>query len=974
MKNLLNSKWIYLINTLPIIILLFLAYGEFSIIKSLLKEESINLWKTFGFSLISLGIINVIYVTYLTLSNKKVSILYNFISIIAHIIFIYMYLFYSGKIIPFSIPRWMISNSLIIYVITFLMPTIAYSLFSLVIHYTPKEKEYNIGKNILYLVLIPFGCYLSSIISDLIPSWLINDYTIHIIIPFYIIATFLFLFFLIRIVLIISSKRSDRWKEYKLVLRILFFILLPLFGLAVNNGDIKNLGFGKGIFGDFSNIWFYIIAVINGVLLCLPNKENKLYRFLLFIGRSITFSYTFYFFIVFLPFLPLSTIAIIVIGLGFLMLTPLVIFTFHINQLFKDFIYLKNYFSKNLISIISILSFLTIPIIITFSYLNHKKVLTETLDYIYNPDYSKRYSIDKKSLEKTIKTIKSHKRKSFEFIFSSKQPYLSTYFKYLVLDNLTLSNEKINKIEAVFFKKELYNYNSGIIRNKNVEITDIKTKSTYDKSQDVWKTWVNFEITNKNKKSRDSEYYTIINLPTSCWISDYYLHIGDRKEMGILAEKKSAMWVFSQIRNYRKDPGILHYTTGNKVKFRIFPFLPKEVKKTGIEFLHKEPMQLTIDGNIINLGNKDQIQKDASFEDENIIYVSKNKKETLKKVKRQPYFHFLIDISEGKENNFDRYNKQIQKIKEDNPKLSKNSKYSFVNTYTNTFPSKIDLEKALKEQKYEGGFYLDRAIKRTLINSYKKNKSSFPIIIVVTDSIQEAILDKDFSDLKITFPENNFFFNINKKAELDAYSLIINPKKQLENNSVSNNRKINHWEMNSRLHSRDLEKDTLIQEEKTIEKQIYTLQNVLDNSVLEYKYDNNKIAYLPNNNEASIILKNKIFNLSENDIKEKKWKSALKMQANWTSQVLNPEKYNKEWLKLIKYSFMSKVMTPLTSYIVVENEAQKAILKKKQKKVLSGNKSLDLGNKTRRMSEPSLIILGLLLALILWIRKRRINC
>ncbi|MEP6362759.1 MAG: hypothetical protein ABJ287_10250, partial [Balneola sp.] len=59
------------------------------------------------------------------------------------------------------------------------------------------------------------------------------------------------------------------------------------------------------------------------------------------------------------------------------------------------------------------------------------------------------------------------------------------------------------------------------------------------------------------------------------------------------------------------------------------------------------------------------------------------------------------------------------------------------------------------------------------------------------------------------------------------------------------------------------------------------------------------------------------------------------------------------------------------SYLVVENEAQKEMLKKKQEQVLSGNKSLDLGEDTQRMSEPSMILLVILLGLILWFREKR---
>src|SRR5690606_17474506 len=131
------------------------------------------------------------------------------------------------------------------------------------------------------------------------------------------------------------------------------------------------------------------------------------------------------------------------------------------------------------------------------------------------------------------------------------------------------------------------------------------------------------------------------------------------------------------------------------------------------------------------------------------------------------------------------------------------------------------------------------------------------------------------------------------------------------------------------------------------------------------------IAYLPDNHEPSIILKKTIFEPDEIKIKEKNWKSALIMQSNWKSQILHPETSDKEWLNLVKYSFTSKVMTPVTSYLVVENEAQKAILKKKQEQVLSGNKSLDLGEGAQRMSEPGLWILAILFGFVIWYRRTR---
>ena len=61
----------------------------------------------------------------------------------------------------------------------------------------------------------------------------------------------------------------------------------------------------------------------------------------------------------------------------------------------------------------------------------------------------------------------------------------------------------------------------------------------------------------------------------------------------------------------------------------------------------------------------------------------------------------------------------------------------------------------------------------------------------------------------------------------------------------------------------------------------------------------------------------------------------------------------------------------VTSNLALENEAQKAMRKKKQAKVLASNPSLDLGDEVQQMSEPDLLLLSILLLLILWFRRNR---
>jgi hypothetical protein len=932
MRNLLNPKWLFIINTLPLVVLFFLFFGQFNIIKTLLEENNIQLWKSFGLSLGILGILNFAYAVYLTLKKKKVSVWYGLLALLCYLSFIYLYGYHLDKIIPFSIPQWMVSGNIFLYVGTFLMPTLAYSLFILVSHFTPEKKEHKAWVNFLIAIGIPIAGYLFSQI--ILPLWqhVEGEFYTHTLVVLVITATLVFLFFLIRGVFVLATKKADAWQKYQLAWKIPIAIVLPLIGLLVNNGQLFN-NFGpneSGIFGDFNNAWFYILAVLNGILICFPNRENKIYRLLLFIGRSVTFAYTFYFFLVFLPFLPLSVIAIIAIGTGFLMLTPLLLFVIHINELSKDFTYLKTRLTKKLLIGVSVMGFLIFPTFITVTYLKDKSVLNETLSYLYSPDYSTQYDIDKSSLQKTLNVIKSHKENRGG-IFGNGIPYLSSYFNWLVMDNLTLSDSKINTIEKIYFGKTSFELRPENIQNDNVQISNISTNSTYDKTQNAWKSCVDLEITNKSENTRFSEYATTIDLPEGCWISDYYLYVGDIKEPGILAEKKSAMWIFSQIRNTNRDPGILYYLTGNKVAFRIFPFSKDEIRKTGIEFLHKEPISLNIDDNIVELGNINETDYEK-IETKNITYVSVQQKQKLKSVKRKPYFHFLVDVSKDKSSNSTDYIKRIEQVIKDNKPLSEKAKISFVNSYVNTRTLDNDWKGEYKSQTFEGGFYLDRAIRTTLFNAYQDKSKTYPVIVVVTDSIQNAVLDKDFADFKFTFPENDLFFSLDQNGNFRGHSLVENPIDELP----------------------EINRECMFCE-----------------TVLEYTLSDNSFAYLPNNNEPSIIIKKDEFEVNKREIKEKNWQSALIMQGQWHSQILHPENSDKEWLNLVKYSFISKVMTPVTSYLVVENEAQKEMLKKKQEQALSGNKSLDLGEDTQRMSEPSLILLTILLGLILWFREKR---
>ena len=934
MKNLLNPKWLLVINTLPILVLFLLFLNDYNIIKTLLTEENLAYWKGFGFTLFALASLNLVYTVFCSIRKKELSVYYGFINLVVFITFIYQYNIYARFIIPFNIPRWMLSSDLLVYVGTFLMPTLIHSLFIIVIKLTSVKKVHKAWHNFLIAIGIPLICYI--FFQVILPFWKLFDsgFNEHVFIVLMIIVVLLFLFFLIRGIYILSTKKGKVWKKYQLAWKIPIAIVFPILGLFVNSGFLFDgiTNEGHGIFGDFNSYWFYVIAVINGILICLPNTQNKTYRLGLYVGRTITLTFTLYFFIVFLPFLPLSVIAVIAFGVGFLMLTPLVLFVIHSQELVSDYAFLKQHFSKPLLITVTLVGILVIPIGLTLSYQHDKMVLHETLDYIYSPNYSKNYNIDKTSLEKTLAVVNGNKDRRNEFIFGNQTPYLSPFFKWIVLDNLTLSNSKINTIERIFFNAESFGIRSENLRNQDVNITNISSTSTYNKAENNWTSWIDLEITNANTNNFTSEYATTINLPNGCWINDYYLYVGDKKEMGILAEKKSAMWVFTQIRGVNRDPGLLHYLTGNKVSFRVFPFLKDEVRKTGIQFIHKEPITLNIDNNEVVLGNTLEEPTRSSLENEHIAYISSLEKQNLTAIKRTPYYHFIVDVSAEKENLKATYKKTIEQFLEKQPLNSKH-KISFANTYSNSVNLNDNWYKILNYQNFEGGFYLERAIKKIQFKAFKNLSNTYPIIITVTDDMLSAIIEKDFKDFEFTFPESDNFYHLNTLGHLASHSLTQNPKR-------------------------------FIKDDASID---------FNHSVLAWPKPKKPLAYLANTNAPDIVLKSSLFNINEAQIKSKDWETGLLLQGKWLSHILHPELSETEWNDQVKYSFMSKIMTPLTSYIVVENEAQKAILKKKQEEVLAGKKSLDLDEDTQRMSEPELLIILILFGLFLLFKTKRIK-
>lgn len=913
MRSLLSPKWVLLINTLPIIILSILYAKDYSVIHSLLNEHSRSLWRSYSILLALLTTANMTYCVYTARKKKLLSTCYGFVSLLLYLSFVYFYLYNANVLFPAQLPNWMISGTTALYTGTFLMPTMVHALMVIVIYGTRHIQKRNAWINFGAAIAVPLLAYI--FIQALLPTWerRLSDNRIieHASNVIYIALVITFLFFLFRFLYILLCKKGKWFFTTRMIWVFLIGILLPLIGLCINKK-------WDHPFGNFSDPWFFILAVLNGLLLCLPETGNRYYQLFVFSGRCCTLCYTLYFFFVFLPFLPLSVIAIIAYGAGFLMLTPAALFCVHIHKLVQQYKALKKQFSY--LALMGLGWFLIIPGMLFGRCIYERLNLHKALEYVYTPDLSKTYSISSNTLKKTLDAIEKNRRPEPLAITGEAQPYLSSIYNWAVLDNLSLSETKSNQLRQIFMGA------SGApvpkaVPNKNVALTNLAVRSHFDPNAGAWLSTVAVELTNTVTTS--GEYETSFRLPAGCFVSNYYLYIGNRKEQGILAEKRTAQWVFNQIRSENRDPGILYYKNPEELILKVFPFAGKEIRKTGIEFLHKDPVALTIDGHTVQLGTAAVLRNDLPATASGPIYLTAAEKKQLPIVFRTPYYHFLVDVSAASASYTRQQEKTIDSLIHILGAPAKAGRISFVNSRVHTFKTDEQWKNTFHNMHRNGGFFLERAFQENLVRSYLNDKMQYPVFIVVSNHFKQAVLDPERKAFAFSFPEMGNYFVVTGEKAIMTRSLLDNTQAPIN-------------------------------------------PQIPCSPVPVFAYPNQAQPVACFSTDDAPVILTKTAYINNGHPFKKDWTSALALYANARWMQLYPIRQKKDWQQDVRHSFQSGILTPNTAYIVVENEAQKAALYRKQKEVLAGNKNLDAGDEPSAMSEPGLLVAFLFLLLLLF--------
>ncbi len=973
MQTLLNPRWLFLLNTLPLALLFFLYYGAYQLISTLLEPYNVQVWVEVGSSLAVLWVCNLVYALVATFQQRKISVGYAVTALCTYITFVYFYNERSYDIIPSHIPTWMLPTNMVLYVGTFIMPTLAHALLVLVIHSTKSQQADNeevtgsFIQTFLSVVLPPVFWFLFIIL--IIPLWKPfgdRNLAMHTTTVFVILMAVVFLFGVSKLTYSFMLSRVSKRTYDNLFFYLFFGIFLPIVGLLLND-KLDNF------FGNFTNEYFYLFALLNGMVLAIPESQKPQQRLGLFVARAIMLPFILYFFLIFLPYFPFAILAILAIGLGLLMLLPLLLFIMQTKILADDFEFLYLHFPKPFVLFLFAISLSVLPFSVSFSFLQDRWALYEALDYVYSPKLASTQTptINQRALKSVINEISQNKdrrrwrsRDMFGNLGETQTPFLSLYYNWLVMDNLTVSDNKLALLEKIFLGQTSNYFNAWRMENPSdsVLLTNLQVQSTYDTTQQAWRSWLHFEVTNKDTTSwQQGEFKTKLDLPEGCFIADTYLWIEKEKVHGLLAEKKSALWIYQQITSARRDPAIWHYTTGNEVVCNIFPVAPKETRKAGVELLHKNPLPFTFHQKTIWLGDSTltqqnkQNQQPYSNPNGDFWYFSAATKKQLATAKRQPFYHLIIDCSKDRQFSVEAQQQNLQQFLAAQAKFPQhatalaNAKITFVNAYATTIAYNPNWQQQWKEQDFSGGFFLERAMQQLLYQQFAMQTDSYPIVIVLSN--ENGIITQNFADYRQAFPETDRFYYLQNNGLLHHYSLLNPPKENLtppidSSTTIALDAEVLRWQIPNQDANQNTNQNT-----------------------------NQNIAYLPIQPTPSTWLNSQKLAANPADmatLQPKTWQTGLILQGQYQQMVWQPEKTDDLWLPLVKNSFAAQIMTPLTSFISLENEAQRLVLKNKQQEVLNAKKSLDIAEATdiQRMSEPAWW-LCLLLLLVVWGVKKK---
>jgi hypothetical protein len=461
--------------------------------------------------------------------------------------------------------------------------------------------------------------------------------------------------------LLLALRRTERWQEKgERGAIVLFALILPVGGLLLN----RDIPFPV----DFQAWEVYALVAANTGILLLASFQHARHPRLSFCLLCATFPFSLYFFIVFLPYTPLSILALVALGVGFLVLCPTFLFTLHLHLLHKARRNPSLGSDRIRVTLAGLACCLILPAYFSVRGLADKTALNAALDYVYAPIVqfgSNRYPANLANLRRALDSHRSYKNGVY-------YPLLSDYYSWLVFDNLVLPDDKLARVEQTFFGTVGSKIDHDPVRNRgsfwggggvrrqasmprarpvpdSVEVSrlNVRTNEAGDRQ-----TVVTLALTLENNGLTPAEYLKALPLPAGVFVQGFRLQIDGHLVPGRIFEKKTALWVYTMIRDSeRRDPGLLCYDSSDTLQLRVFPVNQSQPVTVEIDFL--VPAVLTSE----NLGDSSSdaavmlarvgalLVPQLTSDNRGNAFAMGIATPALPGVDREPYLHVIIDRS-----------------------------------------------------------------------------------------------------------------------------------------------------------------------------------------------------------------------------------------------------------------------------------------------------------------------------------------
>lgn len=925
MRAALHPAGILIGHALPALVLAALYVDALIVIHPLLSPESMDAWRLLGIGLAGPVVSSTGYAALLWLRKGRVHALYGVLVFLAYAPLLWAIAEHMNTLFPWDVPRWMMPDDAELYAFRLLSLPLAHALFVLVARSLPEGEAGRPARDILVAAAIPLAVFLFVQVVE--PFRMGGDFERHMWVVVLVCLTIAFLFLLLRGI----TALVLRWKggsALALAARILVGLVLPLLGLALNNGLLTQaLGVPRaavGLFGDLSHPAFYLIALLNGAAVAWPSSSQPMLRLIQFALRAAGLPYVLYFFVLFVPMLPLSIVAIVAAGLGFLLLAPVLLFALQANLLWQDARFLLAHRPWTSLAGILMAATALLPATILITYLGHRSTLHGALRHVYESDmHDPIRPLDAEALAEVLKQMEANRagnRWRGNGALGGNTPFLTPLHNRIVLDHLTLSEEKADMLAQVVLDAEptFPERRRSMPPNEHTALDSAWIESRFNEEQQAWRSWVHLAV--RNGGDWQEEFTADITLPDGAWVSDHYLVIGADTAKGVLAEKKAALWVYNSIVSNRRDPSILRYASHNRLQLRVFPVEAGQVRHTGFELLHREALPLDLGGRKLMLGDTSRDPGAAPVEsgEPGVVFMPAALKQGLPRTRRSAHVHLVVDATERQRATRGEVIGRVRRFAKEHGLDERTATLHITDGYGLSMPYGDAALEAFARHAGHGGFFADRPIRSVMAEALMRPGPSAPLIVIVpsramSDARARGLWLDDLPDLAALLPEGDRFLALNDDGSLTAHRFRA-PGQRLGPGAA-------------------------------------TLDHPL---VLAWPSIDSPLTYMPDTPHGSVAVDFTHLG-SHGPPRPRWWKHALALEGRQRALALRSRETGVGRAALVRGSFAAQVLTPQTAWMCLEDEAQHNALQKKQEEVLNSRQSLDtMDQEITNMPEPAI--------------------